>query len=223
MDIDLVVPRRLVESGRPTVDELLCQAGYEPRIYGSEISSVTKYELSLPVAEVEFLTPEVGRPGKASLPVQRGLTAQALRYLSIILENTMEIRVSDTLPGLTVNLPVRVPSPAGFVYQKGLTLLRRRSRVAKDLYYIFDLIDSSSELSYSILRDMATLRENYKSSWFKTFLKNLERYFPEDNGEGPILVASQYTGTMPETTLHRYAHHTFRDFVQALRQLPAIE
>jgi hypothetical protein len=38
-----------------------------------------KYELMPPVTEIEFLTPEVGRPIKSAITVQRGLTAQALR------------------------------------------------------------------------------------------------------------------------------------------------
>ena len=218
-DIDVAVPRKLKESGRPTIDALLCEAGYKARFYGSEPAPVTKYELSLPVTEVEFLTPEVGRPGKPSPVVQQGLTAQALRYLPILLENTLQIRVADSLPGLKVDLNVQVPSPAAFIYQKGLALPNRRSKIAKDLYYIFDLLDSSSESRDSIVSDLAILRGSYRDSWFKAFLRNLEQYFPESNAEGQILVASQYTGMMPEPTFRLYTHRVFRDFTQALREL----
>lgn len=221
IDIDIVVPGTLKEVGRPTIDELLIQAGYEAPVYGSDISSATKYKLRSPVTEVEFLTPEVGLPGRPFRTVQRGLTAQRLRYLAILLENINEIRVSDDLPpGSTIDLIVRIPSPAAFIYQKGLTLVKRHSKVAKDLYYIFDLIDSADELLQSILSEMAIMREKYPRSWFKTFLKNLEQYFPEDNAEGPVLVASQYTGEMQEGIFRRYAHHTFRDFIQLSRELP---
>jgi hypothetical protein len=68
MDIDVVVPRRVKERGRPTIDELLLRAGYEARIYGSDVP-VVKYELTSPVTEIEFLTPEIGKPGKAVFTV----------------------------------------------------------------------------------------------------------------------------------------------------------
>jgi len=220
VDIDLVVPRKLDECGRPTIDELRSRAGYVVHIYGSEISAV-KYELAFPPAELEFLTPEVGRPGRASLMVQHGLTAQALRYLQILLENTAEIHISETLRNLTVDLVARLPSPGAFVYQKGLALSRRHSSVPKDLYYILDFLDSSIELRDSILTDIDSLRGRYATSWFRTFLRNLERYFPEQNAVGPALVATQYEGPMPVATFRNYAHRIFRHLIRDLRGLAA--
>lgn len=220
MDIDVAVPRRLEERGRPTINELLTSAGYEVRIYGSDIP-VVKYELTFPVAEIEFLTPEVGRPGRSVLTVQRGFSAQALRYLQILLENTKEIKIEDTLSSLTVNLVVRVPSPGAFVYQKGLTLSRRHSKVPKDLYYIFDLLDSSIELRNSILAEIDWLRRRYATRWFRDFLRNLDKYFPEASAEGPALVATQYNGPMPTETFRNYTHRVFRDFVRTLQEIAA--
>lgn len=220
MDIDVAVPRHLEERRRPTIDELLSSAGYQVRVHGLDIS-IVKYELEFPVAEIEFLTPEVGRPGKATITVQRGLTAQALRYLQILLENTKDIEINDTVSGLDVSLVVRVPSPSAFVYQKGLTLSSRHSKVSKDLYYIFDLLDSSTELRDSILAEINSLRSRYAAKWFRSFIRNLNRYFPELGAEGPALVAMQYSGPMPTETFRNYAHHTFRNFIQALQQIKA--
>ncbi len=217
MDIDVAVPRRLKQSGRQTIDELPSSAGYKPRVYGSDVS-IVKYELESPVTEVEFLTPEVGHPGEATITVQRGLPAQALRYLQILLDNTMEIDISDTVSGLHVSSAVKVPSPGAFVYQKGLTLSNRRAKVSKDLYYIFDLLDSSAELQGSIAAEINSLRSRYTGRWFGNFTRNLNRYFPESGGEGPALVATQYTGPVPADTLRNYTHRTFRDFIQALRE-----
>ena len=115
MDIDVVVPRRVKERGRLTIDELLLRAGYEARVYGSDVP-VVKYELASPVTEIEFITPEIGKPGKAVLTVQRGLTAQALRYVQILLENTKKIKISDTMYGSDISLVVTVPSPGAFIY-----------------------------------------------------------------------------------------------------------
>lgn len=222
LDIDIVVPRRVEELGRPTIDELLSHAGYQIRIYGVD-SPVVKYELDSPVTEIEFLTPEVGRPGKAVFAVQSGLTAQALRYLQILLENTNKIRVNATIGGSDINLVVTVPSPGAFIYQKGLTLSpssrRTPAKVAKDLYYIFNLVDSSRELKDLIPAEISSLRSRYAPKWFRKFVKNLNAYFPESGGEGPARLANLYTGDMPAQTFRNYAHHTFRDFIQTLQEI----
>jgi len=224
MDIDVVVPRRVEEHGRPTIDELLSRAGYEARIYGSDVT-VVKYELASPVTEIEFLTPEVGRPGKTALAVQHGLTAQALRYLQILLENTKKIEINDTIDGSDISLVVTVPSPGAFIYQKGLTLSpssrRTSTKVDKDLYYIFSFVDSSKELWDSIPAEINSLRSRYAAKWFRNFIKNLNDYFPESGGEGPARVAKLYTGHMPAETFRNYAHRTFRDFIQTLQEIVA--
>ncbi len=224
MDIDVAVPRRVNERGRPTIDELLSRAGYQARVSGSDVP-VVKYELTSPVTEIEFLTPEVGRAGKAVRAVQRGLTAQALRYLQILLKNTNRIEINDTIGGSDISFIIRVPSPGAFIYQKGLTLSpssrRSSAKVDKDLYYIFAFVDSSKELRDSIPVEMKSLRSRYAARWFRTFIRNLNRYFPESGGEGPVRVAGLYTGHIPAETFRNYAHRAFRDFIQALEEIAA--
>lgn len=221
MDIDIVVLGRVEDRGRPTIDELLSRAGYEARIYAAD-GPVVKYELTSPVTEIEFLTPEIGRPGKATRRVQRGLTAQALRYLQILLENTMRIDIDDTICGSDISLAVTVPSPGAFIYQKGLTLSpgsrRATYKVAKDLYYILGLVDCPGEVRMSIPAEICSIRSRYPAGWFDRFVRNLSGYFPETGGEGAALVTTQYSGSMPASTFRNYAHRVFRDFIRAVRQ-----
>jgi len=222
MDIDVVVPRHVKERGSLTIDELLSRAGYKARIYGSD-APIVKYELISPVTEIEFLTPEIGKPNKPVFTVQRGLTAQALRYLQILLENTNKIDINDTIGGLDISLIVTVPSPGAFIYQKGLALSpssrRSSTKVDKDLYYIFNFVDSSRELWDSIPVEINSLRSLYPARWFRSFIKNLNDYFPESGGEGSARVATLYTGSMPAETFRNYVHRTFRDFIQALQEI----
>jgi hypothetical protein len=224
VDIDVVVPRHVEEHGRPTIDEILSRAGYQASIYGFDVP-IVKYELASPVTEIEFLTPEIGRPGKAALDVQRGLTAQALRYLQILLENTRKIEIIDTIDGSDISLVVTVPSPGAFIYQKGLTLSpssrRLAAKIDKDLYYIFSFVDSPKELQDSIPVEINSLRSQYPASWFRSFIRNLNHYFPESGAEGPARVAKLYTGSMPAEIFRNYAHRTFRDFIQALQEITA--
>ncbi len=216
-DIDMAVPRDLPEQGQATVDGLLIAAGYNVEIVGSYGGAV-KYELATPPTEIEFITPEVGRAGQPSITVQAGLRAQALRYVDILLDNTRQITVRDSVGGQQVDCVVKVPTPAAFIYQKALTLMQRRSKAAKDLYYIFDLVDSSPEMQMTIPADMKTIKANYSARWFSSAIRHLENYFPEDGGRGPALIAEQYTGNMPAATFRVYVRRVFRDLINKLRE-----
>ncbi|RPJ62720.1 MAG: hypothetical protein EHM12_03965, partial [Dehalococcoidia bacterium] len=141
-DIDIAVPRRIPDTELPSLDSLLVEAGYKVEIVGSYGGAV-KYELATPPSEIEFITPEIGRSGQPSISVQNGLQAQALRYVNILLENTRQINIQEKKAAIKITGVVKVPSPAAFIFQKALTLPERRSKQAKDLYYIFDLIDST--------------------------------------------------------------------------------
>jgi len=221
MDIDIVVPGRVEDRGRPTIDQLLSGAGYEPRVHPSD-DALVKYELASPVTEIEFLTPEIGRPGRATRSVQRGLTAQALRYLQILLENPVKIRIDDTICGSDISLTVTVPSPGAFIYQKGLALSpgsrRETHKLAKDLYYILGIVDCPDDVRDSISAEICSFRSRYPARWFDRFVRNLTAHFPESGGEGAALVTTQYTGGMPASTFRNYAHRVYRDFILGIRK-----
>jgi len=154
--------------------------------------------------------------------VQHGLTAQALRYLEILLENTVKIRIDDTVCGSHISLAVTVPSPAAFIYQKGLTLSPGSSRetykVAKDLYYILGIVDCPDDVRDSIAAEICSFRSRYPPGWFDRFARNLIAYFPESAGEGAALVTTQYSGSIPALTFRNYAHRVFREFIRGIRK-----
>ena len=215
-DIDIAVPRQVSVKGRTTVDTLLLEAGYTVQIFGS-YGGMVKYVLATPPTEIEFMTPETGRAGKPSIVVQNGLRAQALRYVEILLENTRQIAINEHIKGLHVATRVKLPSPAAYIFQKSLTLPLRTSKAAKDLYYIFDLLDSSTEMQSLIPAEIRLLQAQYASSWFHSAIRNLERYFPESGGEGTALVATQYTGPMNIETFRNYTQRIFRDLIERLK------
>lgn len=72
-----------------------------------------------PELMLEFLVPERGRGGDKAVPLpQFGVNAQPLRYLDILLKDTIEVRHKGLL--------VRLPHPARFAFQKLLAAGRRR-------------------------------------------------------------------------------------------------
>jgi len=216
-DIDIAVPREVPERGQATVDGLLTSAGFSVEIVGSYGGAV-KYELATPPTEIDFITPEIGRAGQPSILVQAGLRAEALRYIEILMDNTRQVTINDSVGGQRVNFVVKVPTPAAFIFQKALTLTQRRSKAAKDLYYIFDLLDSSPEMQRQIPADIKAIKANYTARWFGTAIRHLESYFAEEGGRGPALVAGQYTGSMQTETFRLYARRVFRDLIGRLHE-----
>ena len=77
--------------------------------------------------EIEFLTDQTGLRPNTVLEVQKGLHAEALRYVSILVENTLEL-VIDYVGTIQDGPPiiVQVPTPAAYIFQKGLSVTRRR-------------------------------------------------------------------------------------------------
>jgi len=123
-DIDIAVPRNL-QTGGDAMDRLLREAGlrydyrsaYDPPVV-SFVGSLRGCEV-----EIEFLTDEPGGREEV-LDVGGGLRVQSLHYTNVLLENTVVISV-DAPDGRL--LPVRVPTPAAFVFNKSLTFAQRKT------------------------------------------------------------------------------------------------
>jgi hypothetical protein len=172
--------------------------------------------------EIEFLTDQTGSREDIVLEVQKGLHAEALRYVSILIDNSLELTIDDvgTLIGSSPII-VKVPTPAAYIFQKGLSFTRRRDKrkASKDLYYIFDILTGLPEIRDKILADFDTFSKKY-SGWFKKFLSNLNTYFKSPNAEGPLRIVEQRpAGSHPgldDKQLKHYAFRTFEQFIWLL-------
>ena len=127
-DLDAAVGGPLTVRSRSRLDVLLAAEGYTPTLGGANGPAAQIYQ-SPPDSDllpIEFLAPLTGRREQATIQIQEGVTAQALRYLNILLENTLEVRVStealagsrDELTGAhtdsrRLRLPQRVDSSWG--------------------------------------------------------------------------------------------------------------
>ena len=165
--------------------------------------------------QLEFLTHLPGPQEDIAIEVQSGLSAQALRYTSILHDNQVNIPIYDFLvDGELVDLRVNVPTPPAFVYNKGLIFPRRNNirKKTKDLYYIFDILsfDYPNSLA-NIAPEIIKLASNYPSKWFKTFKDNLSGYFIS-NTHGLDLVLSQ----KPSWAYTSMNDEQFKVFVETL-------
>ena len=98
-DIDIVVPEKVQISGDKTIDAVLSALGFKPIPSSPESPLLTAYEGEIDGIELllEFLTHQRGSREDVALTVQRGLSAQALRYTNILHDNRMAITINDFL------------------------------------------------------------------------------------------------------------------------------
>jgi hypothetical protein len=206
-DIDLMVKLKLPVIGSKTVDQLLMEAGFKPNFKSRETPSVIYYEGNIDghEVEIEFLT---------VIEVQKGLSAQSLRFISIPLTNVIEVEIDDipVVDGSSA-LKVKIPSPGAYIFHKGLVFARRgrQQKKAKDLYYIFDILVNCLELRERIINELRELKKGY-TPWFRRFIKNLEVNFSNVTSDGVMLVFTQ----RPAGAFHNLNDEQFKQYVLAV-------
>ena len=159
-DIDFLVPATVPVIGQKTVDQVLVEAGFEAVFKSRDIPPLIHYEGNIENmdVEIEFLADQTGSNTEIVLEVQKGLHAEALRFISIVIENVTEVTIDDAvIVGQSSPLIIKVPTPAAYIFHKGLIFRRRRDseKKAKDLYYIFDIIAGCSQIMPAIMDDFA--------------------------------------------------------------------
>ena len=118
-DIDLFVNVNLPVIGDKTVDQLLLEAGFGPKFKSPDKPPVIHYEGTIDghEVEIEFLTDQRGAKEDVAIEVQKGLHAEALRFVSIPINNVIEVTVDDFRIGVESRpLKVKVPSPEAYIF-----------------------------------------------------------------------------------------------------------
>ena len=122
-DIDFLVPMPSKIKATVDIPDLLKDLGFVIGYKGSK----GYIKLEHPDLVIEFLVPEKGRgmDKPYSLP-QLGLNAQALRFLNLLAENTILVKIHD--------IPVMLPHPANFALHKLIIFQRRKNpeKIQKD-------------------------------------------------------------------------------------------
>lgn len=225
-DIDFMVQTKVPIIGVKTVDQLLEEAGLKAVFKSRDIPPLIHYEGDIDgmEVEIEFLADQTGSNPDLVLEVQKGLYAEALRFISIIIENVIEVAIDDTdFMGGSHPLKVKVPTPSAYLFHKGLIFTRRRDRdkKAKDLYYIFDIITGCRQIKPDIMGGFAGLSKKYPA-WFQTFIRNLTHYFKTISSEGVLWVAEQRPSrAFPELNPDQFKQFilaVFREFLKGLQK-----
>ncbi len=218
-DIDLLVQKNLPVIGKKTVDHLLTETGMITIFKSRSTPPLILYQGNIGghEVEVEFLTHQEGSNPAAVIEVQQGLHAEALRYLSVLLENTITLEINE----LGSQLIVKVPTPAAYIFNKGLTFTRRKEKIkkAKDLYYIFDMLSSIPSIKDEIMNGLLFFENKYPK-WFKTFKKNLTAAFHDIYSDGVLWTISQCSAgvyiNLDDDQLKQYIYGIFSKLLNEL-------
>lgn len=121
LDVDILIINQ--RKPRPAVDfiKLARKEGY--LLESERLTGVTK--LLLPGSlEIEFLLPKRGAGKEASMKTSFGVTAQTLRHLEVLINNTIVVEYFC--------MQLIVPCPEAFVLHKMMIQKERRGKAEKD-------------------------------------------------------------------------------------------
>ncbi len=217
-DLDCIGRERLPVRGAPLSDRLEA-SGFECVPRGSGVPAASYFawpDRRKPDIEIEFLVPARGAGTRRVVALQGALMAPALRHLEILLDAPLNLSIDDRSAlgdELEFRGTVRVPRMGHFVIQKALIHGRReREDQVKDLFYVFDLVDSANGVADTVAQDVHDAEIGWQRGVAQlldlltrraaepAFLKLVAQQFPE---EGRPTVA--------------YMEHEIRDWVHGVK------
>lgn len=101
--------------------------------------------------EVEFLIAQKGKGDNPYMKTNLGITAQALRHLSVLKENTITVDYMGVL--------VNVPTPEAFVLHKMIINSERKDKLEKDRLVINRMYGHLEKSRFEELREKLTKKE----------------------------------------------------------------
>ena len=221
-DLDVAVARKVPEREK-SIDQLLQEAGFTCEYRSLETPPVTAYVATHAGAEVEieFITNARGS-GQGVRSVQSGLTAQELRYVDLLLEHKWSLPL-DVLSDGELEGRVWLPTPAAFVFHKGLVYKKRSGplKKEKDLFYIFYVLDGFRAWHSWIRAEMPKLAAA-SPTWFRRCLHDLTVAFatPASHGIDALLhqrPSTAYTG-MDDDQFRQYAWSVMQGLFEMMRE-----
>jgi hypothetical protein len=154
--------------------------------------------------------------------VQSGLTAQELRYVDLLLDQTWPLPL-DVLSAGELEGRIWVPTPAAFILQKALSHKKRTDALKKekDVYYIFSVMDAFRGWHPSIREELKALA-TARRPWFRRALEDLEAAFETPGGSGVDALVNQRPGTaysgLDDDQFRQYAWSVMHMLLEMMRE-----
>jgi hypothetical protein len=201
-DMDILISDKLTHISEDIV-KLLEVEGFVLDSKPIQNKTITKFILKETNFEIEFLCPMYGsdpdRNGNKQLvkEIQKGLTAQPLRFLDLALYNTWKINTQH-IPELNhLNIDIQVPSPGAYLIQKFIIRERRRANnpayMQKDCFYTYEIllkfIDNLDGLVKSV--NEVVLYNEIKGKRYndvKNFIRDFKSFYSGPSSDGIDLI-----------------------------------
>jgi len=221
-DIDFVLPRHLNVRTR-TIGDLLEAAGFTAEFRSVETVPVMHFVARRDEpdeVEVEFVTAASGSKD-GPIEVQKGLTAQAVKFGQLLLEHTWQVSLRD-LTGGTMRGRLSLPTPAAFALNKSLTFSRRRdpAKREKDLYYLYFVVSAFADWHEWMRSDLRAIAES-RRSWVKKAVGQVSGASRDVEAEGVAAIARQRPPAalpaLDADQFRQYALSTMQSWLEMLR------
>jgi len=220
-DIDVVIPENGFHEGVPSLDNTILAAGFRHEFMSLTKPPVVKYVKELPEAlqiEIEFIT---DAPGEYEGVKEIGsVNAQSLHFVSLLLDNPWECDLEKV--GFVSGMKVRIPNPSSYIFQKALIAPRRREyqKTAKDLYYIFYVLESFPQWKEATLKGIADYTSRRKK-WMDRARAYLANGFTDLDSAGVKMVVGQRPNaafpSMNDDQFGQYVVSMMQELVTAMK------
>lgn len=158
-DVDFLIPDPFYGREHPDLVEQLKGLGFRHDFRSDGSIFLWKADF-----EIEFLTPEKGSGAEAPVKFKKlGLNAVPLRYLNLLLEDSMIVSVEG--------IKVRVPNPANYFFHKLIISAKRKNLVKRGK-------DFEQAICTSVIVDPQEMASRFKQlprGWREDILKVLAR------------------------------------------------
>jgi hypothetical protein len=168
-DIDVTLPPSLATAGRPTLIELVQNAGFEIDELDSEAGAVRLSQLGEggEVIDLDLLTDAHDPRVLVQIEGQPGLCVAGYPDQHVLLESARWIEVGPDIHSLLdPPLRIRVPTLGAYVLVKALSSRRRpgERKRAKDLVYLFEIVRDGA-MREQVIAEMPGLALRYPAEY----------------------------------------------------------
>lgn len=148
LDIDFLVRNMKRPTSPVSLTTLARQAGCT--VDADALCGTTKI-YTPDLMEIEFLILQQGSGEQSTLKTNRGVSAQALRHLAIVRDNTLTVSIFD--------MDIIVPEPEAYVLHKIIINDQRGRKAEKDRDAIFNLLPHLDKERIEALYNTLTAKE----------------------------------------------------------------
>ena len=155
LDIDFLIRNMKRPTSPVSLTALARQAGYTVDV--DTMYGTTKI-YTPDLMEIEFLILQQGSGEQSTLKTNLGVSAQALRHLAIVRDNTLTVNILD--------MDIIVPEPEAYVLHKIIINDQRGRKAEKDRNAIFNLLPHLNKERIEALYNTLTAKERRLANKF---------------------------------------------------------